>query len=121
MGDFQASTEGAASSHKLKGKYKKKNRRHKHQDGPPVPTKNNQSGGATTETHPEEAVRSQSKEIDMPWFRRLIHGVQANGIAAASLFVTVIIAVIYFGQLLSMQDTVRTMAAQTRLSVRPWV
>jgi len=57
----------------------------------------------------------------MPAFRRWIRSLEATEIAVAGLVVTAIIAVIYFFQLLSMQDTVKEMQKQTRLSVRPWV
>ncbi len=57
----------------------------------------------------------------MPAFRRWLRSLQTNEIAVAGLFVTVIIAAIYFFQLLSMQDTVKEMGRQTRLSVRPWI
>jgi hypothetical protein len=105
----------------LKGKYKKKREHQKHQEGAATPIKNNQSGAPITGTHPEEALRSKPKEIDMPAFRRWIRSLETTEIAVAGLFVTVIIAAIYFFQLLSMQDTVTAMEKQTRLSVRPWV
>ncbi|MGA2204334.1 MAG: hypothetical protein ABSG40_20510 [Terriglobales bacterium] len=105
----------------MKGKHKKKRERQKHQEGATAPTKNNQSGAAIAEAHPEEALRPQPKEIDMPAFRRWLRSLQTNEIAVAGLFVTVIIAAIYFFQLLSMQDTVKEMGRQTRLSVRPWI
>jgi hypothetical protein len=105
----------------LKGKYKKKRERQKHQEGATTPVKNDQSGGAIAETHPEEALHPQPKEIDMPAFRRWFRSLQMNEITVAELFVMVIIAVIYFLQLLSMQETVKEMGRQTRLSVRPWI
>lgn len=57
----------------------------------------------------------------MPAFRQWIRSLETNEIAAAGLFVTIVIATIYFFQLLSMQDTVKAMEVQTRLSVRPFV
>jgi hypothetical protein len=105
----------------LKGKYKKKRERQKHQEGAATPIKNDQSGAHITDTHPEEAPRPQPKEIDMPIFRRWIRSLQTNKMAVAGLLVTVVIAAIYFFQLRSMQDTVKEMQKQTRLSVRPWI
>lgn len=57
----------------------------------------------------------------MPNVRQWISKLHGNEIAVIGLFVTVIIAVVYFFQLLSMQDTVTEMTKQTRLSVRPWI
>ena len=57
----------------------------------------------------------------MSGFRQWVRGLNATEVAFLGLAVTVIIAAIYFFQLLAMRDTVTAMEKQTRLSVRPWV
>jgi len=57
----------------------------------------------------------------MPAFRRWIRSLHTSEVSVTGLLVTVLIAAIYFLQLLSMQDTVKEMEKQTRLSVRPWI
>lgn len=92
---------------KLKGKHKKKREHKKQQELPTTAAVDNQSGNAIGEKSPEQATDSQPSNSEMSMIRPWIRSLNALEIAALGLFVTVIIAVIYFGQLLAMQESNR--------------
>jgi hypothetical protein len=67
---------------------------------------------------PEYPQRKDEESVARP---KTIHKPPDSKVAIWTLFVAVIVAVIYALQLVAMRDTVAQMQTQTRLSVRPWV
>jgi hypothetical protein len=104
----------------LKGKYIKK-REHRQDQGLATSPKNEQPSSTKNERPPAQKLHAQSQELDMSKMRRWIRGLNAQELAFYSVVVAIIIALIYFFQLLAMRKTVTEMQTQTRLSVRPWI